>query len=127
VEKVVVEAVIPRGLRLPDWSLELKKRSVASAHVTASARSIQPRSTPTGYVESANPTTAMLEGAPGRVVSAINPLTGFALRRKYSNAVRCTRSRRASSLSWRAPGVVSAFCRIASHEAADVELADRVK
>ena len=33
---------------LPDWSLAIRKRSVTSVRCTASARSIQPRSTPTG-------------------------------------------------------------------------------
>jgi hypothetical protein len=68
----------------------------------------------------------MLDGAPGRVVSAIKPLTGFALRRKYSNAVRCRRSSRASSLSSPAVIVVSAVSRIVLHEPSDFELSDHV-
>jgi len=37
-----------------------------------------------------NPTTAMLTGELSREVSATNPLRGFTVFRKYSNAARCS-------------------------------------
>jgi hypothetical protein len=67
---------------LPSWLLSRKKRSAAVQCSTASARPIQPRSTATGYDDSANPTTAMLTGEPARDVSAYRPLAGLRLRRK---------------------------------------------
>jgi hypothetical protein len=57
----------------PLCSLAAKKRNAARLRASASARVIQPRSTAIGYTDSANPTTAMLIGAPGRELSAGMP------------------------------------------------------
>jgi len=52
----------------------------------ASARVIQPRSTPTGYAASAKPTAAILAGAPGCVLSATRPFAELVSFRKYAKA-----------------------------------------
>jgi hypothetical protein len=80
VQEVVVEAAEAGGvrLRLRPLGLRQKKRSVASVRSTAAARGRKPRSTPTGYAARAKPTTAMLAGESGWVLSRTSPLAGFA-------------------------------------------------
>ena len=74
----------------PDWSLVMKNRSADSVRSSAASRVIHPRSTPIGYADNAKPTTAMLDGAPARVVSAISPFEALPFARKYSKASRCS-------------------------------------
>jgi len=62
--------------------LRQKNRSVVSVRSTASARGTNPRSTPTGYVVSPNPTAAMLAGQSAHVLSSTNPFARLVSCRK---------------------------------------------
>ena len=112
VEEVVVEAVIAgrlRRCRTGRW----RRRSAASRARTprhrraSSSRARRRPDTPTARIRRPRCSTARRGAScrrPGRC-------RGSALRRKYSNAVRCRRSRSASSLSSRSEGVRSGVGR----------------
>src|SRR5438270_7996035 len=71
------------------------KRSVFNVRCAASARDTYPRSTPTGYAVSANPTAATLEKLFVGQRSGVSPLFGSVRSQNQLNVRRSSVSRKA--------------------------------